>query len=86
MLSFFPSFDVQSQSGCNLVPGFFSLSGLFNPSLQYSSGGGISPPPRYRYIFSVSSGVRFAMVMISDDGDDQLTPLTFLWILPISLL
>ena len=34
--------------------------------------------------FSISSSVGFAMVMISDDGGK--TPLTFFWILPISLL
>ena len=54
----------------------FSLSGLRNPPFLRYRGGGILPPPRYFFsFFSISSSVRFAIVMISDDGGK--IPLTF---------
>ena len=52
---------------------FFSLSGLYNHPL-YNIEVGFFPTSSI-FFCSISSGVRFAMVMISDDGGK--TPLTF---------
>ena len=65
MLSFFFFFfflSVDVQSACYLVPGFFSLFGLYyNPPL-YNIEVGV-----FRHLFD-NFFLRFAMEMISDDG------------------
>ena len=78
MLSFFPHPSTFKVLAIWFQDFFLYLVFIIIPSLQYR-GGRISPPPQY-FFFSISSGVRFAMVMISDDGGKTLL------ILPISLL